>query len=56
MVSTRQKAMFSALTRTHVAAQTKPPGKHAAIQVSGCRECQSLSLVPDGSSEKSCEV
>ncbi|GAB0209336.1 hypothetical protein GRJ2_003399300 [Grus japonensis] len=34
-----------------VATQTELPQKHAATQVSGCRECQSLSLGMDGSSE-----
>ena len=54
MVSTRRKTMSSALTRMHVATQTELPQNNAAIQVSGFRECQSLSLVTDGSSEKSC--
>ncbi|KAK4825509.1 hypothetical protein QYF61_000022 [Mycteria americana] len=45
MVSTQQKAVFSALATTDVATQTELPQKHAAIQVSGCRECRSLSLV-----------
>ena len=39
---------------TDVATQTKLPWKHAAIQVSCCREYQRLSLVTFGSSEKSC--
>lgn len=54
MVSTWEKAMPSALT--DVAIQTELPWKHAAAQVSGCRACQSLSLVMDGSSENSCQV
>jgi len=40
---------------THQNGCGKPelPQKHAAVQVCSCRECQSLSLVTDGSSEKS---
>jgi len=53
VVSTRQNAVSSALTRMDVATQTELPRKHAAIQVSGCRECQSLSLVTDVSGENS---
>ncbi|KAM6111502.1 LOW QUALITY PROTEIN: integrin alpha-2-like [Phoenicopterus ruber ruber] len=34
-----------------VATQMELPRKHAAMQVSGCGECQSLSLDADGSSE-----
>ncbi|GAB0207986.1 hypothetical protein GRJ2_003264300 [Grus japonensis] len=49
-----QKALTSVLTRTDVATQTELPQKHAATQLSGCRECQSLSLVADGSSENGC--
>ncbi|GAB0208322.1 hypothetical protein GRJ2_003297900 [Grus japonensis] len=37
-----------------VATQTELTQKHAATQLSGCRECQSLSLGMDGSSENSC--
>ncbi|KAK4808505.1 hypothetical protein QYF61_005822 [Mycteria americana] len=54
VVFTRQKAMLSALTRMDVATQTELPRKHAAVQVSGCRACQSLSLLTDGSQEDSC--
>ena len=54
MVSTQQKAMSSVLTRMDVSTQTELPRKHAAIQVSGCRACQSLSLVMDSSSKNSC--
>ncbi|KAK4826358.1 hypothetical protein QYF61_007952 [Mycteria americana] len=54
MVSTWCKATSSALTKMDVATQTELPRKHAATQVSGCRECQGLSLVTDGSSENSC--
>lgn len=53
MVSTWQKPMFSALARMDVATQTELPQKHAAIQASGCRACQSLSLGADGTSENS---
>ena len=54
MVSTRQKATSSALARMDVATQTELPQNHAAVQASGCRACQSLSLVAGGSGEKSC--
>ncbi|KAK4810652.1 hypothetical protein QYF61_007389 [Mycteria americana] len=54
MVFTRQKAMPSVLARVDVATQMELPQKHAATQVSGCRECQGLSLFMDGSSEDSC--
>ena len=54
MVSTGHKPESSALARMGVATQTELPQKHGTIQVSGCRTCQSLSLVPDGSSENSC--
>ncbi|XP_040974865.1 uncharacterized protein LOC121232493 [Aquila chrysaetos chrysaetos] len=37
-----------------VATRTELPQKRAAVQASGCRACQSLSLVTDGSSEYSC--
>ncbi|GAB0179564.1 hypothetical protein GRJ2_000421700 [Grus japonensis] len=37
-----------------VATQTELLQKHAATQVSGCRECQSLSLGMDGSEENGC--
>jgi len=43
-----------ALTRMDVTTWTELPRKHAASQVSGYRECQSLSVVMVGSSEKSC--
>jgi len=46
--------MSSALTTMQVAAQTKLLQKGAATHVSGCRECQSLSLVTYGSSENNC--
>lgn len=54
MVSTWQKAISPALTRMDVATQTELPQKAKAIQFSGSVECQSLSLVTDGSSESSC--
>ncbi|GAB0208855.1 hypothetical protein GRJ2_003351200 [Grus japonensis] len=54
MVSTQQKALTSALARRHVATQTELPQKHAATQLSGCRECLSLALAEDGSSEIGC--
>ena len=57
MVSTRQKTMASTslvafpATVTDVATQTEGLGKHAAIQVLGCRVCPSLLSVSDSSSE-----
>ena len=54
MVSMKQKVMSSALARMDVATQTEFPRKHAAVQVSGCRGCQCLSLAMGGSSENSC--
>lgn len=49
-------AMSSAPTARDVATHMELPGKYAATQALGCRTCQSLSLVPDGSSEHSSEV
>ena len=49
MVSARQKAMSSALARMDVVTQTELPRKHGAARVLGCRACQRLSLVTDGS-------
>ncbi|GAB0206304.1 hypothetical protein GRJ2_003096000 [Grus japonensis] len=54
MAPTRQKALSSVLTRRHVATQTELPQKHAATQLSGCRECLSLALAEDGSDEIGC--
>ena len=54
MVFTRQKAMPSVLARVDVATQTELPQKHAATQVSGCRECLGLSLFTHGSHVDSC--
>lgn len=53
MVSTQWKAVSSGLSKMDVATQTELLGKHAAVQVSGCRICHSLSLVTDGSRENS---
>ncbi|XP_009323404.1 PREDICTED: deleted in autism protein 1 [Pygoscelis adeliae] len=50
MVSTRLKAV----TRRNVATQTKPSRKQAAVQVSGCRECLSLSAVAEGGRDDTC--
>ena len=47
MVSTRVKTT----TRKNVVTQTELPRKHAAVQVPGCRECLSLSVLPEGSSD-----
>ena len=44
MVSTRTRA----IARRDVAMQTELPQKHAATQVSGCRECQGLALMMEG--------
>ena len=52
MASPRQKAVSSALASVDVATQPELPGNHGAVQASGCRACQSLSLVRDGRSEK----
>ena len=54
IVSMQQKVTSSALARMDVATQTELPRKHAAVQVSGCRGCQCLSLATGGSSENSC--
>ena len=50
MVSTQPKA----ITRHNVAIQTDLLHEQAAVQVSDCRECLSLSLVPEGSRQNSC--
>ena len=60
MVSTRQKTVASAsraaspATVTSVATQTEGSGKHAAVQVLGCRVCPSLLSVSDSSGEYAC--
>ena len=54
MVSAQQKAMSSALARMDVVTQTELPRKHAAIQASGCRACQSFLLITNCSSNNSC--
>lgn len=57
VVSTWQKALPFAFTRMEAPTQTELPQKHSAIQVLGCMDCQSLSLVMDSSSEKAvCSV
>ncbi|XP_010218575.1 PREDICTED: olfactory receptor 14J1-like [Tinamus guttatus] len=50
MVSTRQRAS----ARKTVATQTEPPQKHAAVQVSGCGECLSLSTLPGSGKSTAC--
>ena len=50
MVSTRPKAV----ARRNVATQTELTRKHTAVQVSGCRECLSLSAVPEGGRDTTC--
>jgi len=44
MVSTQQKATSSVVARKEVPTRTELPGKDAAVQVSGCRECHQLAL------------
>ena len=50
MAATRVKA----IARKNVATRTELPRKRAAVQVSGRRECLSLSLMPEGSGDTSC--
>ncbi|XP_009470361.1 PREDICTED: death-associated protein 1 [Nipponia nippon] len=50
MVSTRTRA----IARRDVATQTELPLKHAATQVSGCRECQGLALVTGYCRDNTC--
>jgi len=42
------------VTRRSVGTQTEVPRKHTAVQVSGCRRCLSLVLVPEGSRDNGC--
>jgi len=49
MVSTHGKPIVRS-----VATLTEVPHKQRAVQVSGCTECLSLALVPDGSRDNSC--
>jgi len=50
VVSTCRKAV----TRRSVGTQTEVPHKHTAVQVSGCRECLSLALVPEDNRDNCC--
>jgi len=50
MVTTHGKA----LARRSVGTQTEAPRKDTAVQVSGCRECLSLALVPEDSRDNGC--
>jgi len=50
MVSTRGKAV----ARRNVGTWMEVPHKHMAVQVSGCRECLSLALIPEDSRDNSC--
>ena len=50
MVATRVKAIAG----KNVVTQTELPSKRAAVEGSGCRECLSLSPVPQGSGDKPC--
>jgi len=43
-----------AIARRSVGTQIEVPQKHTAVQVSGCRECLSLALVPEDSRDNSC--
>jgi len=52
MVSTHGKAV----ARRSVGTQTEVPHKHTAVQVSGCRECLSLALVPADSRDNGEQV
>ncbi|PKU42578.1 death-associated protein 1 [Limosa lapponica baueri] len=54
MVSTWRKVMRSTLNRMDVGTQTEVTQKYAAVQVTGCRECQDLLLVADDSCETCC--
>jgi len=47
-------ARLKAVAGRSVATQTAVPHKHTAVQVSGCRECLSLALVPQGSRDNCC--
>jgi len=49
-----QKAASSLLVRKEAATQTEVPGKHAAVQVSGCSECHQLALETDNSKGNNC--
>ena len=50
MVSTWVKTT----TRKNVVTQMELPRKHAAVQVPGCKECLSLSVLLEGSSDSTC--
>jgi len=50
MVTTCGKAV----ARRSVGTQTEAPRKDTSVQVSGCRECLSLALVPEDSRDNSC--
>lgn len=51
MVSTWHKVMSYALVRKDAATKMELPWKHAAVQTSGCRDCQSLLLLWDDSGD-----
>jgi len=50
MVTTRGKAV----ARRSVGTQTEAPCKDTGVQISGCRDCLSLALVPEDSRDNSC--
>ncbi|GAB0204581.1 hypothetical protein GRJ2_002923700 [Grus japonensis] len=54
MAPTRKNTLSYVLTRKHVATQTELPQKHAATQLSGCRDCLNLALAGEGTSEIGC--
>jgi len=54
LVPRRQKAASSLLVRKEASTQTEVPGKHAAVQVSGCSECHHLALGKDNSKGNNC--
>ena len=50
MVSTWPKVR----DRRHVVTQMELPHNHAAVHITGCRVCLSLSLLPEGSRDNTC--
>lgn len=54
MVPAWRGAVSSTVTGKDAVMQTELPQKHTALQVPGCRECQSLALELDDSRDNSC--
>jgi len=50
MVTTQQRAA----AKSNVETQTESMNVHAAVHVSGCRECLALSLLQEGSRDTTC--